>query len=169
MNNTDFAAKFGSVNTNAWQIHTESDLVHAVRRHNGQLVTVEFSQGTSGKWTVRFPRYSFKSKLSHFCPAEADIRMYNNKSVIVSLVSQLKRSGLWSEIENQKFFVVNLNNAKSDKSVLRNLHRGLLKKAIATPAKASKAVERVQVKPKGVSALKAAPKPSVQVRRVAAR
>jgi hypothetical protein len=167
MNKIEFAKALESDRLNKWRLDTTTDVIHAVRVHNGQAVTVEFTKESNGQWRLQFPKYTFHSKQSYFTPASPTPRDYLTCSLIVSLTNQLKRTGLWSQIQNQDFFVVNKHNVRADRKTVSGIRKSLLSSAKKKKVSAKKEILRKEIqKPTPVKLIKES-HPMVKVTRAA--
>lgn len=80
----------------------------------------------NGKFSLSFPNYLFRSKISHFAPTTKEMRYCCNKAVIFSLIRLLKRSRVWNYVDNKDFIQVNDKNEGSNKKALSKALDNLL-------------------------------------------
>jgi len=75
---------------------------------------------------LEHPNYIFRNKISHFKSIQEDVRLSLNKTYLRSIISMLKRTGIWPFIINKKFIEVNNYNSRSDKGRVNHELKDLL-------------------------------------------
>jgi len=79
---------------------------------NGRTVSIILeSIDGGGRYTIRPPKYHFRSPSSHFDYLEEEERITRNKGMLFRLIRCLKDTKVWEVIDNTKgFFEINSHN-----------------------------------------------------------
>jgi len=71
-------------------------------------------------YTIVHPNYEFVNRISHFRAVQREVRLSLNKTYLTTVISSLKRAGIWQYILNQNFLKVNDKNNKSNKKLVKS-------------------------------------------------
>lgn len=97
-------------------------ILEIIREEKRRKISFKFFYNPSDDtFEMQIPDNEYFSSISHFEYDRAERRHVRDKVVIIMLIKDLKRSGLWEKISNKDLIVVNDRNKKSDKSKLRSL------------------------------------------------
>lgn len=108
------------------QVYTRGNDIVVVKKGVGSPVTVILSPEGKNKYELKFPTYIFVSRISHFSPKEEEHRYCRNKTVLISIIRDLKRAQIWPKIINRDFLKVNDLNRKASKKDREETLQGLL-------------------------------------------
>lgn len=105
--------------TVGWLVRKSSpDLILLVKMFNKRPIEIRLDRAENGKFHLTFPSYIFSSTISHFSPVESEYRFCRNKTLLMPLVRNLGRTGLWKFLNNPYIIKVNGGHPKADKKKL---------------------------------------------------
>lgn len=100
--------------------------VWLIKMVGGRPVTVVLKYLDEGYW-LEPPSHEYQCSYSHFDYTEPETRYTRRKTVIIQLVAQLKKTGLWKFIVNKNFFEPNKANKKIDKELISSQFNEMLR------------------------------------------
>jgi hypothetical protein len=112
-----FVAKLQKVKSKIhWLVTGTAHQIVLVRRFGKNVAKVVLTLQGNGKYEITPSKYEFNSTVSHWDYPIPEERWMRNKSCFMSLISTLKKAGIWEEIIDRNHFIkVNNKNKKSNK------------------------------------------------------
>jgi len=91
-----------------------------------KVISVAIEKERDGTFTVTPCVYKFSSTISHFTYSQDEMRWARNKGVFFSLIKSLKDVGMWDEVNNKDFIVINSDNRRLNKFKVKNEFKAII-------------------------------------------
>lgn len=117
-----------------WNVMSSGNRIIVVRNYGSRfsnsisfsLISKQMPVTKKLGFFLEHPNYVFRNKISHFKSVKEDVRLSLNKAYLKSIISMLKKTGIWPFIINKNFLEVNNYNSRSDKGKVNHELKNLL-------------------------------------------
>lgn len=85
-----------------------------------------FYDDTTESFEIQAPTYKYFSKISHYDFRVTERRWCRSKEVLFCVIKNLQRCGLWGNISNKDFIIVNSSNERTNPEKLKEILDAIL-------------------------------------------